>query len=58
MAYLRLKFGGVEVESKGVMHDNIAKTRSESLVIPTGKPLIIWASNFSGYYTFIKSGPF
>ena len=37
MAYLSLKFGNVYAESKGVMHDNIAKKRSKSLVIPTGK---------------------
>ena len=37
MAYLSLKFGDVYAESKGVMHDNIAKKRSKSLVIPTGK---------------------
>ena len=40
------------------MHDNIAKKRSKSLVIPTGKPLIIRPSNFSRYYPFIKRGPF
>ena len=34
MAYLSLKFGA---ESTGVMHDNIAKKHSKSLVIPTGK---------------------
>ena len=37
MAYLSLKYGDVQAESKGVMHDNIAKKRSKSLVIPTGK---------------------
>ena len=37
MAYLSLKFGDVYAESKGVTHDNIAKKRSKSLVIPTGK---------------------
>ena len=37
MAYLSLNFGGVKTESKGVMHDNIAKKHSKSLVIPTGK---------------------
>ena len=26
-----------KVESKGVMHDNIAKKRSKSLAMPTGK---------------------
>ena len=37
MAYLSLKFGDVYAESKGVMHDNIAKKCSKSLVIPTEK---------------------
>ena len=37
MAYLSLKFGDVSAESKGVMHDNIDKKRSKSLIIPTGK---------------------
>ena len=45
MAYLSLNFGGVLVESKGVMHDNITKKCSKSLVIPTEKPLIMWPSN-------------
>ena len=37
MGYLTLNYGDVQAESKGVMHNNIAKKRSESLVIPTGK---------------------
>ena len=37
MAYLSQQFGDFKAESKGVMHDNIAKKRSNSLVIPTGK---------------------
>ena len=37
MAYLGLKFGDILAKSKGVMDDNIAKERSKSLVIPTGK---------------------
>ena len=37
MAYLSLKLGDVLAESKGVIHDNIAKKHSKSLVIPTGK---------------------
>ena len=37
MDYLRIKFEDVKAEFKGVMHDNIAKKRSKSLVIPTGK---------------------
>ena len=37
MAYLSLKFGDVYAESKGVIHDNMAKKRSKSLVIPIGK---------------------
>ena len=37
MDYLSLKFGDVYAGSNGVMHDNIAKKRSKSLVIPTGK---------------------
>ena len=41
------------------MHDNIAKKRSKSLVIPTGKTTDHMAFKFfSGYYPFIKSGPF
>ena len=35
LAYLRLKFGDVEAEFKGVMDDNIAKNGSKSLVVPT-----------------------
>ena len=38
------------------MHNNIAKKCSKSLIIPTGKPLIIQPSNFSRYYPFVKSG--
>ena len=37
MAYLSLKFGDIEAESKGVMDDDIAKKYSKYLVIPTGK---------------------
>ena len=37
MAYLSLKFEDVYAESKGVMHNNITKKRSKSLVIPTEK---------------------
>ena len=37
MAYCSLNFGDVLVESKGVMHDNIAEKHSKSLVIPIGK---------------------
>ena len=37
MAYHSLTFGDIYAESKGVMDDNIAKKRSKSLVIPTGK---------------------
>ena len=37
MAYLKLKFGDVKAESKGVVYDNIVKKHSKSLVMPTGK---------------------
>ena len=37
MAYYSLKCGDVKGKFKGVMHDNIAKKCSKSLVIPTGK---------------------
>ena len=37
MAYLSLKFGNVQAESKRVMHDNITKKHSKSSVMPTGK---------------------
>ena len=39
MAYLSPKFGDVLAESKGIMHDNIAKKHSKSLVILTGKSM-------------------
>ena len=41
------------------MHDNIAKKRSKSLVIPTGKTTDHMAFKFfpDSYYPFIKSGP-
>ena len=42
MTYLSSKFIDVHAESKGVMGDNITKKRSKYLVIPTGKPLIVW----------------
>ena len=37
VAYLSLKFGDVQANSKGVMNDNITKKRSKSLVIPIAK---------------------
>ena len=36
VSYFSLKFGDVLDECKGVMDDNIVKTYSKSLVIPTG----------------------
>ena len=42
------------------MHDNIAKKRSKSLVIPTGKTTDCMAFKFfpDTIHPFIKSGPF
>ena len=40
------------------MDNNIAKKRSKSLVIPTGKTTDRMALNFSRDYPFSKSGPF
>ena len=36
VSYFGLKFGDVSAECKGVMDDNIVKTYSKSLVLPTG----------------------
>ena len=68
MGYRSLKFGDVKAESKGVMHNNIAKKRSKSLVIPTGKTtnrmtfkffqiatiLLLKVDHFEGILNWIK----
>ena len=56
MAYLSLTFGDVLAESKGVMHDNIAKECSKSLIIPTGKTTDHMAFKLLPETPFIKSG--
>ena len=52
VAYLSLKFRDVSAESKGVMHDNIAKKPSKSLVIPTGKNHWSYGLQISSTYCF------